>query len=90
MLCGRTTPVLQVTTLERRALRLRACALRAEDVRRARVILMLAEGRPYPAIQVAVGCDARYVSWWRRRFAEAGLAGLYSRHPRRAVQRRTL
>lgn len=91
MLGGMTSPVLQVTAPERQALesRLRARALRAEDVRRARVIVLLAEGRPYTAIQAAVGCDARYVSRWRQRFAEGGLAGLYSRHRGRAVQRRT-
>lgn len=85
------TPVLQVSAAERTTLeaRLRARTLRAEDVRRARVILMLAEAQSYTTIQAAVGCDARYVSRWRQRFAEAGLAGLYSRHRGRAVERRT-
>ncbi len=84
-------PVLQVTAGERATLaaRLRARTLRVEDVRRARVILLLAEGRSYTTIQAAVGCDARYVSRWRQRFLDAGLAGLYSRHRGRAVQRRT-
>lgn len=86
-----TTPVLQVTAAERLVLasRLRARKLRVEDVRRARVILMLADGQSYLTIQAAVGCDARYVSRWRKRFTEARLAGLYSRHRGRAVQRRT-
>lgn len=86
-----TTPLLQLTPPERAALqaRLRARVLRVEDVRRARVVLLLAEGQSYVAIQAAVGCDARYVSRWRKRFGEAGLAGLYSRHRGRAVQRRT-
>lgn len=85
------TPVLQVSAVERATLaaRIRARTLRAEDVRRARVILMLAEAQSYTTIQAAVGCDARYVSRWRQRFAEAGLAGLYSRHRGRAVERRT-
>jgi transposase len=84
-------PVLQVTAGERATLaaRLRARTLRVEDVRRARVILLLAEGQSYTTIQAAVGCDARYVSRWRQRFLDAGLAGLYSRHRGRAVQRRT-
>ena len=66
-----TTPVLQVTATERQALesRRRARALRVEDVRRARVILLLAEGQSYVAIQTALGCDARYVSRWRKRRA---------------------
>ena len=94
-----TRPVLELTATERQALeaRLRARALRVEDVRRAhvedvrraRVILLLAEGQSYVTIQSAVGCDARYVSRWRKRFGEAGLAGLYSRQRGRAVQRRT-
>lgn len=86
-----TTPVLQLTAPERQALesRLRARALRVEDVRRARVILLLADGRSYTLIQTTVGCDARYVSRWRKRFLEARLAGLHSRHPGRAVQTRT-
>jgi transposase len=85
------TPVLQLTAPERETLesRVRARTLRAEDGRRARVILLLAAGRSYTTIQAAVGCDARYVSRWRQRFAAAGLAGLYSRHRGRAVQRRT-
>lgn len=86
-----TIPVLRLAPGERKTLesRLRARALRAEDVRRAKVILMLAEGQPYTAIQAAVGCDARYVSRWGKRFREDGLAGLYSRHRGRVVERRT-
>jgi transposase len=84
-------PVLQVTAGERATLaaRGRARTLRVEDVRRARVILLLGEGRSYTTIQATVGCDARYVSRWRQRFLEAGLAGLYSRHRGRAAERRT-
>lgn len=91
MLCGMTQVPLSLAPAERQTLeaRLRARALRVEDVRRARVILMLAEGHSYTAIQRAVQCDARYVSRWRRRFLEDRLAGLYSRHRGRAVARRT-
>jgi len=85
------TPVLQVSASERATLesRVRARTLRVEDVRRARVILMRAEAQSYTTIQAAVGCDARYVSRWCQRFREAGLAGLYSRHRGRAIERRT-
>ncbi len=85
------TPVLELSAAERATLaaRVRARTLRVEDVRRARVVLMLAEAQSYTTIQAALGCDARYVSRWRQRFAEAGLAGLYSRHRGRAVERRT-
>jgi transposase len=91
MFRGMEPPVLQLTPQERTTLaaRVRARTLRVEDVRRARVILLLAAGQSYTTIQAAVGCDARYVSRWRRRFLDAGLAGLYSRHRGRAVQRRT-
>ena len=91
MLSAMATSLRKLTPNERRTLesRLRARALRVEDVRRARVILMLADGRSYTTIQAAVGCDARYVSRWRQRFLDAGLAGLYSRHWGRAVQART-
>lgn len=72
--------------LDRRA---RSRALRAEDVRRARLILMVAEGQSYSAIQAALNCDRSYVSRWKGRFLAARLAGLYSRHPGRAVEKRT-
>jgi transposase len=61
---------------------------RAEDVRRARVILMLAAGEPYSAIQAAVGCFPAYISRWKERFVRDGLAGLGSRYrgqPRRIL-----
>ena len=50
---------------------------------------MLDAGESYLRIQRAVGCDARYVSRWKSRFRQEGLAGLYSRHCGRAVQKRT-
>jgi transposase len=53
---------------------------RADDARRARVILMLAEGATYDGIQQTVGCGRAYVSLWRRRFEEQGVAGMYARH----------
>ena len=53
---------------------------RAEVVRRAQVILMLADGKPYRAIQEAVGCFPSYISRWRERFVREGMAGLGSRY----------
>ena len=83
--------VVHLTAEERRELerRVRARTLRAEDVRRARVLLMLDAGHAYAMIQQAVQCDARYVSRWKKRFLEARLGGLYSRHRGRAVAQRT-
>jgi Transposase and inactivated derivatives len=60
--------------------RLRSRMLPAEDVRRARLILMLADGSSYTVIQEALGCNRSYISQWKQRFEQDGLAGLYSRH----------
>jgi len=53
---------------------------RADDARRARVILLLGDGATYDSIQNAVGCGRAYVSRWRMRFLEQGVAGMYARH----------
>jgi transposase len=67
---------------ERRELerRTRSRKLRVEDVRRARLILMLAAGESYLTIRSALRCDAGYVSRWKKRFETDRLAGLYARH----------
>lgn len=65
---------------EELAARLRSRTLPAEDVRRARLMLMLADGNSYTAIQQALGCNRSYISQWKSRFECDGLAGLYSRH----------
>ena len=69
--------------------RMRSRTLPAEDVRRARLILLLAQGKSYLAIGRVLGCNASYISRWKGRFESERLAGLYSRHPGRAVQKRT-
>ena len=53
---------------------------RADEARRARVVLMLADGETYDGIQQAVGCGRAYISRWRGRFLEQGVAGMYARH----------
>jgi transposase len=53
---------------------------RADEARRARVVLMLADGETYDEIQGAVGCGRAYISRWRSRFLEQGVAGMYARH----------
>ncbi len=60
--------------------RTRSRRARAEDVRRARVILMLAAGEPYSAIQGTVGCFPSYISRWKERFVREGVAGLRARY----------
>ena len=69
--------------------RVRTRTLRADDVRRARLILMLANGEPYTAIQQAIGCTPSYISRWKERFLAERLAGLYARHRGRRVASRT-
>lgn len=77
----------QLTSVEREELaaRLRSRTLPAEDVRRARLILMLDEGESFTTIQGALGCDRSYISRWKERFRQDGLAGLYSRHQGRVA-----
>lgn len=76
---------------ERRELqaRVRSRTLRAEDARRARLILMLAQKKSYSEIQEGLDCPASYISRWKARFCEERLAGLYSRHQGRQADKRT-
>jgi len=72
--------------LERRA---RSRALRADDVKRARLLLMLDQGATYREIQQALGCGCDYIRLWKARYETEGLAGLHSRH-RGRTERTTL
>ena len=65
------------TELERRV---RSLKIRAEDARRARVILMLADGDSYSTIEAAVPCYRDYINRWRRRFLAERLEGLRARY----------
>jgi transposase len=69
--------------------RVRSRTLPAEDVRRARLILLLAQGKSYLTIRQLLGCNPNYISRWKGRFEAERLAGLYSRHSGRAVEKRT-
>jgi transposase len=59
--------------------RCRAPTTAQRDVRRARIVLLAAEGRSTRSIAEQVGVQPRIVSNWRRRFAEQGLSGLKDR-----------
>jgi transposase len=62
--------------------RCRAPTTAQRDVRRARIVLLAAQGRSTRAIAREVGVRPRVVSTWRRRFADHGLAGLQNKpHP---------
>ena len=65
------------TELERRVT---SRTIRAEDAKRAKVILMLADGTSYSTIEATLWCYRDYVNRWRRRFVAHGLDGLRSRH----------
>ena len=73
---------LTLTSDDRRELerRVRSRKIRAEDARRAQVILMLAAGESFTAITTAVGCYPDYVSRWKQRFEAEGVAGLRARY----------
>lgn len=60
--------------------RVRSRKARAEDVRRARLMLMLAAGNSYATICHTLGVHAPYVRRWKARFLAAGVAGLASRY----------
>src|SRR5258707_3793460 len=54
--------------------RVRSGRGRADAARRARVILLLAEGSSYAAIATMTGCSSRTIALWKQRFAKHGLA----------------
>jgi len=80
---------LNPTVLEELQARIRSRSLRAEDSRRSRLILMLADGASYTSICHALDCDPSYVSRWKKRFVNHGLSGLYSHYRGRKVQSKT-
>jgi transposase len=74
------------TELERRT---RSRKIRAEDARRAQVILMLAAGESFTAIAAAVGCYPAYIARWKDRFEAERLVGLRARYRGQAPTVRT-
>jgi transposase len=67
----------------------RSRVLRAGDVRRARLILMLSEGRSWSTIEQALGCSSAFIARWQGRFQQQRLGGLFARHRGRPAQKRT-
>src|SRR5215471_6505943 len=63
--------------LERRAT---SRTIRADDAKRAKVILMLADSTSYTTIEATLWCYRDYINRWRRRFVAQRLDGLRSRH----------
>src|ERR1700758_4957232 len=76
------TDAITLTTAERMELTRRANSRtdRAEDARRARLILLLAEGHTWDEVSERIECSRGFVASWNKRFTEQRIAGLYSRH----------
>jgi transposase len=53
---------------------------RADDARRARLILLLEAGDTWTQIREKLSCNDAFIDRWSKRFAEERLAGLFSRH----------
>ena len=71
-----------LTNTERMELTRRANSrtARAEDARRARLILLLSEGHTWDEVSERINCSRGFVASWSKRFSEQRIAGLYSRH----------
>jgi transposase len=76
------TGAIKLTNAERMELTRRANSRtdRAEDARRARLILLLAEGHTWDEESERIECRRGFVASWNKRFVEQRIAGLYSRH----------
>jgi transposase len=53
---------------------------RADDARRARLILLLEVGHTWAQIREKLSCNDSFIDIWSKRFAAERLAGLFSRH----------
>jgi transposase len=53
---------------------------RADDARRARLILLLDAGHTWAAIRDKLDCTDSFINRWSKRFVSERLAGLFSRH----------
>src|SRR5512138_3057388 len=60
--------------------RANARTLRAEDARRARCILLLADGHTWAQVRDKLECNDGFIARWSARFELQRLAGLFSRH----------
>jgi transposase len=53
---------------------------RADDARRARLLLLLQAGHTWAAIRDKLDCNDAFIDRWSKRFRDERLAGLFSRH----------
>jgi transposase len=83
----RTIPLtLTVEEVEELQRRVRSRVLRAGEVKVARLLLLLAEGRTYEEIRSALGCSPGFIRDWKRRFEAGRLSGLYTEHRGRVAK----
>jgi transposase len=77
-----TTTTFTTTAAERAALErlVRARAGRADLAKRARLILLLADGNSYVTVCEGLGCSPSFVAKWKARFETDRLDGLRGRH----------
>src|ERR1700680_3201717 len=70
-----------LTEVERHELQARAkgSTVRAEDAQRARLVLLLADGRSYAEIEDKLDCSQRFMSRCRSLFRPQRRDGLYAR-----------
>lgn len=71
-----------LTKMERKELKRRASSRsgRADEARRARLILLLEAGHTWAEIRERLACNDAFIARWSKRFAAERLAGLFSRH----------
>lgn len=60
---------------------------RADDAKRAKLILKLAAGQSYREIMTALECSQNYIVRWKSRFLAERIGGLYARHRGRVPAR---
>src|SRR3974390_1847955 len=74
--------VIKLTEAERMELNQRVGSRRgrADEARRARLILLLEEGQSWAQIRDKLGCNDTFIDRWAKRFRQERLAGLFSRH----------
>jgi transposase len=73
---------ISLSMVERAELSQRATsqAGRADDARRARLILMLEAGETWAQVREKLSCNDAFIDRWSKRFIAERLAGLFSRH----------
>jgi transposase len=77
-----TEDVMKLTKSERVELQRQASARnrRADSARRARLILLLAQGLTWAEIRAKLDCSDSYIDRWSKRFLTDRLSGLFARH----------